>query len=200
MSKTNIDDLRIENEEIFNDPEGFVNKFDFAIFDEKARSAMDLAREIEQDSLTMMEKGFSMAQQIYEAELTTNDHLTGLAKFFISLSATAIFAAVGLNLVAVSAYLLYFLAIPVLIASVVFLVILLKRRSKIIKKRTDDYSKINESMEAVVAASKMRLKSMRSIVEDDPRKMQDMFQELGFSLTKSPVSLRKDEEEYGKKD
>ncbi len=200
MSKTDIDELQIDNEEILNDPEGFVNKFDFAIFDEKARNAMDLAREIEQDSLTMMEKGFSMAQQIYEAELSTNDHLTGLAKFFISLSATGIFAAVGLNVVAVQAYFLYALSIPVLMVSVVFLVVLLKRRSKIIKKREDDYSKINDSMEAITTASKMRLKSMQSIAEGDPRKMQDMFKELGFSLTTTPVNLRKDQGQHGKKD
>ncbi|MBH1956127.1 hypothetical protein I8H84_00955 [Candidatus Saccharibacteria bacterium] len=192
MSKVDVDEFQIDNEEILSDPEGFVDKFDLSIFDEKARSAMNLAREIEQDSLTMMEKGFSMARQIYEAELATNDHLTGLTKFFISLSATSIFAAVGLNVVAIPAYLLYILATPVLVGSVMFLVALLKRRNKIIKKRADDYSKINESMEAVVAASKMRLKAMRSIAEDDPRKMQDMFQELGFDLTKTPVNLRKE--------
>lgn len=141
-----------------------------------------------------------MAQQIYEAELATNDHLTGLAKFFISLSATGIFAAVGLNVVAVPAYLLYMLAIPVLVAAIIFLVILLKRRTKIIKKRSDNYLKINESMEAIATASKMRLKSMRSIAEDDPQKMQDMFQELGFDLTKTPINLRKEEQEDGKKD
>ena len=141
-----------------------------------------------------------MAQQIYEAELATNDHLTGLAKLFISLSATGIFAAVGLNVVAVPAYLLYMLAIPVLVAAIIFLVILLKRRTKIIKKRSDNYLKINESMEAIATASKMRLKSMRSIAEDDPQKMQDMFQELGFDLTKTPINLRKEEQEDGKKD
>ena len=152
---------------------------------------MDLAREIEQDSLSMMEKAFSMAQQIYDAELATNDHLTGLSKFFISLSSTAIFAAVGLNVVDIQAYMLYALAGPVLLTSIIFMVVLIKRRNKIIRKRTDDYKKVNESMELVTNASKMRLKAMQSIKDDDPVKMQEMLEELGFDLKINPVDLTK---------
>jgi len=192
MSKTHTEDVNIDNREVLDDPEAFIDKFDFSIFDDKARSAMDLAREIEQDSLTMMEKGFSMTQQVYDAELATNDHLTGLAKFFISLSATGIFAAVGLNVINVQAYLLYVLATPVLVGSVMLLAVLIKRRSKVIKKRADDYLKIKDTMDMVLAASKLRVKAMKSVTEDDPAKMREMFKELGFSLSALPVELKKD--------
>lgn len=192
MNKEEIENIKITDEKILNDPEGFIDKYDFSVFDEKARKAMDLAREIEQDSLNMMEKGFSMAQQIYEAELATNDHLTGLAKFFISLSSTALFAAVGLNVVDVQSYLLYALAGPVLITAVIFLIILIKRRNKIIRRRSDDYQKINDSMEMVASASKLRVKALKSVAEDDPAKMQEMFKELGFTLNINPVDLKRD--------
>ena len=191
MSNTHIEDMGIDNDELFKDPEAFIDKFGFSIFDDKARSAMNLAREIEQDSLTMMEKGFSMTQQIYDAELATNDHLTGLTKFFMSLSATGIFAAVGLNVVNVQAYLLYALATPVLIGSVILLIIILKRRSKVIKKRADDYLKIKDTMDMVLAASTLRVKAMKSVTDDDPAKMQEMFKELGLSLSVLPVDLKK---------
>ena len=193
MNKTPIEDISIDNEEVFKDPEAFIDKFDFSIFDDKARNAMNLAREIEQDSLTMMEKGFSMTQQIYDAELATNDHLTALTKFFISLSATGIFAAVGLNVVNIQAYLLYLLAVPVLIVSVVIIAVLFGRRNKIIKKRTDDYAKIKDAMDMLLVASKLRVKVMKSVAEDDPTKMQDMFKELGYTLTASSIDLKKDE-------
>ncbi|MEO5950337.1 MAG: hypothetical protein ABIQ04_02720 [Candidatus Saccharimonadales bacterium] len=191
MNKSHIEGMKIDNEEMLKDPEEFIDKFGFSIFDEKARSAINLAREIEQDSLTMMEKGFLMTQQIYDAELATNDHLTGLAKFFISISATGIFAAVGLNVVNIQAYLLYVLALPVLVMSTVTLAVLFRRRNKVIKKRTDDYQKVSETMELVTNASKMRLKAMQSIKNDDPIKMQEMFKELGIDLKINPVDLKK---------
>lgn len=191
MNEQDINNIEITDERILNDSEGFIDKYNFSIFDEKIRQSMDLAREIEQDSLSMMEKAFSMAQQIYDAELATNDHLTGLSKFFISLSSTAIFAAVGLNVVDIQAYMLYALAGPVLLTSIIFMVVLIKRRNKIIRKRTDDYKKVNESMELVTNASKMRLKAMQSIKDDDPVKMQEMLEELGFDLKINPVDLTK---------
>lgn len=191
MNEQDINNIEITDERILNDPEGFIDKFDFSIFDERIRQSMDLAREIEQDSLSMMEKAFSVARQIYDAELATNDHLTGLSKFFISLSSTAIFAAVGLNVVAIQAYLLYALAVPVLALSVILLVVLIKRRNMIIRKRSDDYQKVSESMEMVTSASKMRLKALQSIAEDDPTKMQEMFKELGLTLQVDPADSKK---------
>lgn len=191
MNKKDIDDKETANEGFYGNPEAFIDKYNFSIFDEKIRQSIDLAREIEQDSLSMMEKGFSMTQQIYDAELATNDHLTGLSKFFISLSSTAIFAAVGLNVVNIQAYMLYAIAGPVLLASIIFMVVLIKRRNKIIRKRTDDYRKVSETMEMVTNASKMRLKAMQSIKDDDPVKMQEMFAELGFDLKINPVDLTK---------
>ena len=71
------------------------------------------------------------------------------------------------------------------------MVVLIKRRNKIIRKRTDDYKKVNESMELVTNASKMRLKAMQSIKDDDPVKMQEMLEELGFDLKINPVDLTK---------
>lgn len=197
MKKADINNIRIDNEEILNDPKGFIDKFNFSVLDKHARSAMNLAREIEQDSLSMMEKGFSMTRQIYDAELATNDHLTGLAKFFISLSATGIFAAVGLNIVNIQSYLLFALALPLLFVSVIFLATLLRRRNKVIKKRTKDYSRINDAMETVLAASKLRVKAMKSVAEDDPVKIQEMFKELGLSLDILPIDQKKDQENAG---
>ena len=86
---------------------------------------------------------------------------------------------------------LYALAGPVLLTSIIFMVVLIKRRNKIIRKRTDDYKKVNESMELVTNASKMRLKAMQSIKDDDPVKMQEMLEELGFDLKINPVDLTK---------
>ena len=107
---------------------------------ESLKSSMRMTK----DGFDMLDRTISMTELLHSSEMKRVDIFLDVVKYLMPIFATSLITGMSINIINIKSSLLIYIGLIGLGALVVFMLILLSKRKKIINQQSKNYKKLNE--------------------------------------------------------